>query len=438
MVRSQGSRELTAPHDADPRYAWVMLPLAMLIQIGTSPGQTFGISLFNEPIRQSLGMSHSMLTGSYLVASLLAAIPLIAIGRAMDRYGLRRVTLSLVALMGLACLVIGQVESIVGLTVSFFMLRLIGQGGLSLAASNTLGMWFVRRLGMASGIAGIGMSAAIAVLPLTYYGLIENLGWRTAYMAIGLFTWVLLLPLLGLLYHNNPGAEEDASGAADDSPIVSDSSSVLSSLDLSMAMRTPAYWIAAGCTAITGMICTAIFFNLVPLFQQQGLTAAQAASIYPTVAIAMAVLQVKGGLLADYLPVRWLLAAAMTSLGAGVWFLDGNGTLLGAQIAAALIGAGQGLMAVTGNTLWPRYFGRRYLGLIRSSVWTAGVAACSAGPFLMGVTLDLTGGYGPSLRLFVGLAGVAAIASAGWAVPPAIATGAPSREEVADGALVND
>ncbi|TWT37239.1 Major Facilitator Superfamily protein [Posidoniimonas corsicana] len=411
MAQPAGQKVGPAPQpEADPRYAWVMLPLAMLMQIGTSPGQTFGVSLFNEPIRQELGLSDSLLTGAYMIASLLAAVPLMAIGRRMDQHGLRRVSLSLVALVGLSCVVISQVHGPVGLTIAFFMLRAFGQGGLSLAASNTLGTWFVRRLGLASGLAGVGMSAAIAVLPLAYFELIERLGWRYAYLAIGLFTWVTLLPLLGLLYRNSPVVQD----ADTDHEVAA----LGPSLDLRAAMRTPAYWIAMNCAAMSGLIATAVFFNLVRLFELQGFTAAQAAAIFPTVAVAMALLQIKGGLLADYLPLRGLMAVAMASLGAGVLVLGTAHTLLMTQVGAALLGAGQGLMAVTGNTLWPRYFGRRHLGSIRSSVWTATVAACSAGPFIMGVTYDLTGGYGPSIWLFVGLAWASAAASAGWAVRP--------------------
>ncbi len=425
MSRPAGSHEAAAHDNTDPRYAWVMLPLAMMMQIGTSPGQTFGVSLFNEPIRQSLNLSHSELTGAYLVASVLAAIPLMAIGRQMDRRGLKFVTLLLVAVVGLACVLIASVSSLVGLTVAFFLLRAFGQGGLAMAAGNTLGTWFVRRLGLASGIAGVGMSIAIAVTPLVYLQLIETLGWRSAYMAIGVATWVVLLPTLALLYRNNPQLEPDRGRKADRSMLHA-SPLDANAFDLPEAMRTPAFWIATTCTAITGLICTAVFFNLVPLFAQQGFSATQAAAVFPTVAIAMAVMQIKGGLLADRLPLGWLMAGAMVSLAAGVLVVGNAPTLAMAHVAAVLIGGGQGLMTVTGNTLWPRYFGRRHLGSIRSSVWTATVAACAVGPFVMGVTLDLTGGYGPSMWLMVSVAVVAGLASAGWVAPP----GEPSPAEL--------
>jgi len=403
----------TADPRSDPRYAWVMLPLAMLMQIGTSPGQTFGVSLFNEPIRQSLGLSQSGLSGAYMIASLLAAVPLMTIGRRMDRHGLRWVTLVLVAMVGVACLAISRATGLVGLTIGFFLLRSFGQGGLSLAASNTLGMWFVRRLGLAAGICGVGMSAAIAVTPLAYHELIARFGWRTAYVAISGYTLLGLLPLLIFFYRDNPDIDQDGEESSDDLEAFGGPS-----FDLREAMRTPAYWIVAGCTAMIGLISTGVTFSLVSLFAERDFTAAQAATIFPTVALAMAAFQIQGGLLADRMPLHWLVAIAMGSFGTGVFLICNGETMFAAHAAMAFMGAGQGLMAVTGNTLWPRYFGRRHLGAIRSSVWTATVAACSAGPFIMGFTFDWIGGYEPSLLFFAILALISCVAAAGWAGPP--------------------
>ncbi|WP_425398353.1 MFS transporter [Aeoliella sp.] len=402
----------------DPRYAWVMLPLAMMMHIGTSPGQTFGVTVFKEQIRRSLELSETELATAYLVASLLAAVPLMMIGRRMDRHGLRRVSLVLVTLVGLACIAVASATGVLALTVGFFLLRTFGQGGLSMAAGNTLGMWFHRRLGLASGIAGVGMSGAIAVTPIAYLQLIEWLGWRTAYTVIGLGTLAVLLPVLGLFYRNSPALDDEETVDASSGQHTVTSSPRAPSFTLSAAMRTPAYWIGIFCTVLLGMICTAIIFNLVTIFELHGMTATEAASIFPIMAIAMAAMQVNGGLLADRVPLRWLLAIAMASLAGGVVLMGQVDSMFTAQLAAGMIGCSQGLMMVAGNTLWPRFFGRRHLGSIRSSVWTAAVAACSIGPFIMAASLQYLGSYAPAFWLFVGLLTTAALAAPIAGKPP--------------------
>jgi hypothetical protein len=46
-----------------------MLPLATLALVASSPGQTFGVSIFNEPMRESLSLSHSQFAAAYMLGT---------------------------------------------------------------------------------------------------------------------------------------------------------------------------------------------------------------------------------------------------------------------------------------------------------------------------------------------------------------------------------
>ena len=62
---------------------------AFAAMFATSPGQTFVISNYNEPVGESLGMEASTLAGAYLVGTLLSAASLTHAGRVADRIGPR-------------------------------------------------------------------------------------------------------------------------------------------------------------------------------------------------------------------------------------------------------------------------------------------------------------------------------------------------------------
>ncbi|HWG46171.1 MAG TPA: hypothetical protein VN688_25645 [Gemmataceae bacterium] len=149
---------------AEPRfyYGWVMLPVAVVGVIATSPGQTFGIAAFNKSFRMGLGLTHSQLTGAYMMGTLVAALPLSYVGVLMDRHGLRRITVAAVLLLGLACGMAAMADGLVTLFVAFFLLRLLGPGAMSLLSSNTLAFWFHRRLGMQAQ--GLGERDAAGLL----------------------------------------------------------------------------------------------------------------------------------------------------------------------------------------------------------------------------------------------------------------------------------
>lgn len=404
-----------------------MLPLVGLMHVASSPGQTFGVSVFNPSIRAALDLSHSRLTGSYLMASLLAAVLLPAVGWSIDRYGLRRTGIVVIVSLGLACMATARATSLATLTFGFLLLRAFGQGALTLVASNSLAMWFSRRLGLISGLTGVVMSAAVAVLPTAYLSLIQRFGWRAAYVILGVITWAVLLPFVLLLFRNCPedigqtldGIAEpgDTANEHEKTQKTGVSKPLETQFDLWAAWHTRAYWIALSMNALWGMVATAVFFNIVPLCESQGLSQTDAAATFTTFAICTAAMQVFGGMLADRLPLNLLLAASAAGLFAGVVILWNADARWMVHLYAVSFGAAQGSFLAVGNTLWPRYFGRVHLGRIRSSVWTATVASCSLGPFLMGVSMDYLGSYGPSLALFAVLLAISTFAGL-FATPP--------------------
>ncbi len=398
-----------------------MLPIAMLAAIATSPAQTFGISVFNPSFRSSLGLSHSQLTGAYMVGTLLAALPQPYIGGLMDRFGIRRVMFFIVILLGLACIFMSQVQNLAMLFLAFFLLRMLGQGALSLMANNTLAMWFQVRLGTVAGIMSAGVAGSIALVPPMILVLINQLDWRGTYVVLGVMVWLVMLPLLLLFYRNRP---EDVGQTLDGRsytaaavPSVETEEAV--SFSLKEARHTRAYWILMILSASMGLIVTAVFFNIVPIFTNQGLTDANAAATFTTLALALGAMQLIGGVLADRIRLNWLAAISTAFITAGIWILSRADSVMLAQVYALLIGIGQGLFGAVSNTVWVRYFGRAHLGRIRGNVAMAMVAGSSAGPFIMGATYDLFGSYQFSLNMFIIFLIPLAIATL-WATPPVL------------------
>ncbi|MEQ8789109.1 MAG: MFS transporter [Pirellulaceae bacterium] len=411
-------------------YGWVMLPVAMAGQIATSPGQTFGISAFNPSFLTALSLSDAELGGAYMLGTL-AASPLISlVGPLMDRHGIRRVMTIVVLLFGGACLAASQVTGLFTLFLAFFALRLLGQGALTLLASNTLAMWFHDRLGTAAGVMSLGMPAAFAVVPTMNLLLIHRFGWRWAYAILGLAVWGVMLPLMLVFFRNRPediGQLPDG-GVKPKSPSLPDRSDmsemspeprldVPDSLTLSEAMATRAYWILMVTNAAWALVGTGIVFHIVSLFESRGLTAAETSLFFPCFAGSMAATLFLGGMLADRVRLNLLLLVSMLGTTVSVVYLNYVADAWAVAVYAVAQGAAQGLFMVLMQTAWPRYFGRVHLGKIRGTVWTATVAGSSVGPFIMGVVKDALHSYDLAIWLFAGLYGVLMIAAL-FVTPP--------------------
>lgn len=409
-------------------YGWLMVPLATMVMICSAPGQTYGFMFFNPFLRESLALSQTQLSGTYLLATLLAAMPLSYLGALSDRYGLKRAILIAITAMAAACLLASIARNAAMLFVACLGLRMIGAGVMSLFATNTLAVWFDRRLPTACGIMQFGMALSMAVVPMSLLELITALGWRHAYMVIAGVLLGGLLPLVVWLYREHPrevGQCVDGDLPGDRrAPKVGNSTAsrrglrVVSdddppSLNLSEALETPIFWLLLTATGVWSLIGTGLMFHLESLLSACRLSRSQAAWATPLMAVAMAAVQLASGSLVKRFHVRQLIAGALGCVMLACVILagiDGGSALT----AYAVFGAGQGLMTVVSSASWARFFGPAHLGRIRGTSMTVGISCSAIGPLVMGASADWLGGFQPSLWFFAGLA--VCVATAGQRV----------------------
>ena len=72
-------------------YGYVILLVGTLGIWASVPGQTIGVSVFTDPVKDALGLSRNQFSNAYMIGTLMSAL---AIGRAgiwFDRYGARYV-----------------------------------------------------------------------------------------------------------------------------------------------------------------------------------------------------------------------------------------------------------------------------------------------------------------------------------------------------------
>lgn len=400
-------------------YGWIILPISILAAFFTSPGQTFMVSIFNPSLRDALDLSLTQLTGAYMFGTVLASLPQTYIGQWSDRIGIRKTLFYIVSLFSLACVFISQVNSLPMLFIAFFLLRMLGQGALELLSVNMLPMWFRSKLGRVSGIKNLVVNLLISVVPISILALIGSIGWRSTYLLTAAVVFMILIPIVYFFYINRP---EDVGQIIDGhqpsiSPEQIDLDSSEHEFSLREAMRTRAYWILTLSLAAWAAIGTAITFNLLPIFTAKGLSEQQAAASFTMLMLVSAVFQIGGGIVADKLPLRWMAFAALGLYALAIVVLIYLPSASVVFVYIFILGLAHGFFGGLGNTVWVRYFGRQHLGKIRGSVWTAAVAGSSVGPFLMGISYDLSGDFLISLAGFAVILFGLAIAAL-WATPP--------------------
>lgn len=406
-------------------YGWVVLALGTLGMVMTTPGQTLGVSVFLDPILDDLQAERGTVSLLYTLGTLAGAVALPFVGRALDRWG-PRVMVAIVSMgLALACVWMASVRELWMLAIGFVLIRGLGQGALGLVSVHAITIWFVRRRGLAIGLAGVGMAAATAFFPLLIETMIAAWGWRWAYVALGGLVAATILPLGALFFRRDPeryGVTPDARAPLPPPPPGREEVH----LSASQARRTVAFWYIAVSVATISALSTGLVFHHFDLMGTRGMDRLAAAGVFVPLALVSAATNVGAGLLLDRVAPRFVISGMLVAMAA---------SLIGATLVAeptlwlygGVLGLTQGAMGAVSGTAYASYFGRRAIGGIKGTAQTLSVGGAAAGPLLFAWGHDASGTYGPVL-----------IGAALW--PLALAVGAlfirrPKRAEIAgDGA----
>lgn len=409
-------------------YGWVILLAGTFGLMMTTPGQTLGVSVFLDKIIEDLGASRSVVSLLYTVGTLAAALALPFIGRFIDMRGPRLAVALITVAFAAACVWMGLVTGPAMLLVGFVLIRMLGQGALSLVSQYVVNVWFVRRRGLAVGLSGLGMATATAVFPPIIETLIDALGWRWAYAALGGLVLVTMLPIGIVFYRGRPetfGLEVDvgpsrravSGGKApgDGRAVVANAADGVrtsprdrertdtrpsrpeANYTLRQAQRTATFWLFVGGNFLVAALGTGLLFHHYSIMAAGGLERAAAAAVFVPLGFAAAAANVVTGAAMDRVPPRFLLSAVLALL-AGVLVLATRVTGVEAVLVyGAMLGVMQGMNGAITASVHAHYFGRLHIGSIKGFAVTFSVAGTAFGPLAFALGLDLGGSYAPVL-----------------------------------------
>ena len=206
-------------------YGWVVVGACLLAAMATY-GTSYTFGVFYDAFIEQFGVGRGPLAFVFGLQTALIYVGGVGAGRAVDRYGGRRVAavagVLLVTGLGWAALARSYLE----LLAAFGVLAGLGMAGLYVVGYATLPQWFERRRGTASGIAAAGTGVGLVTLPGAADSLIASAGWRAALLAVAGAAGLLAL-LVVLLFadrHADVGAdpavefEDRAEGVAPATP----------------------------------------------------------------------------------------------------------------------------------------------------------------------------------------------------------------------------
>src|SRR5918994_6245862 len=181
-----------------------MLVLAAAAMVGTLPGRTQGLGLVTEPLMADLGLGRVQYAQLNLWATLIGSLFAIGIGRFIDRLGARIVLTGVALALGVVVMMMSGVQSFWGLAIAVTLTRGLGQSALSVVSLAMVGHWFVRRIDIAMAVYSIVLSIGFMIAFPVVGSLVQSIGWRAAWMWIGVVLIIALAPLAWLFVRRDP------------------------------------------------------------------------------------------------------------------------------------------------------------------------------------------------------------------------------------------
>jgi len=413
-----------APRQSPIFYGWIILIVTTLGVIMSLPGQTAGVSVFTDHLIAATGLSRLSLSNAYLIGTLTSGLLLPFGGSFIDRIGARFIVVGASLWLALTLVYLSFSDRLalslsntlplesstiafVLLCLGFVNLRFSGQGMLTLVSRTTLGKWFDRRRGMASGTAGIFVSFGFSAAPLLLSFFIDGFGWRGAWLSLAAIVGIGMGSLGWLFYRDNPEECGLVMDGAADRRIVNDvpvstvaqpsseplPTSATRDFTRSEALRTLAFWAVTLALASQALCMTGVTFHIVDIGATVGLLEKQTVGLFLPIGILSTVTGYAVGLLSDRVPLKLLFIVMMIfeSVGiAGMAHLDNPALRIVTIIALGICG---GFFGTLSTVTMPQYFGRTHLGAIAGVEMMVLVMASAIGPSLLASFNAIFGSY---------------------------------------------
>jgi sugar phosphate permease len=375
-------------------YGWRIVAASSAAIVLTAPGQTAAVSAFVDPMLDELSLSRTALSTAYLIGTLTGAAAMPLVGRALDRFGVRRTMAVIGAVFGAFLLGLSAVSGIVGLTAGFVGIRMAGQGALGLTATTATALWFTRRRGTAVGIVSAAGAAGISLAPVLLERLVSAYGWRAVWAGEGVFIWLTVIPLALLVMRDRPAQLGQVPDGARRHDTVEEAAC---GMTRDQAVRTGWFWLVTAAVSVSGMLATAVAFHQISLLSEQGLSTVEAAANFLPQTAAALVATFAVGALVDRVAPSVALAGCMLALAVALAW----GTVVSPGMSAIgfglTLGAAGGSIRTLEAATVPRVYGTLHLASVRGLVAAFSVGSTAFGPLLFAVARETTGSYTPVL-----------------------------------------
>jgi len=370
-------------------YGWLVVAAAFGVTfVGFGSAYTF--SAFVESLQRDFGASRGSVSLVFSLAGFLYFGLGIVSGPLADRFGSRRLALAGMILIGLGLAAASAARSLLEVYAAYGLGVGLGVGCAYVPAVGAVQRWFVRRRGFASGLAVSGIGVGTLVMPPLASFLIESLGWRGAYLALGALA-TIVGGGLALLLENDP---RDRGLGPDGDPLQAGAQAIrppgASVREATRSRRFISLYVAC-------LICSfgvfVPFVHLVPYAGDHGVAPASAVLLLGVIGVGSTAGRFFLGGLADRMgrQLSLLLMFVGMAFALAIWMV--STTIWSLAVFAFVYGVFYGGWVAVLPAVVMDYFGGRNVSGIIGILYTSVAFGTLIGPSAAGFAFDLSHSY---------------------------------------------
>ncbi|MBM3817604.1 MAG: MFS transporter [Acidimicrobiia bacterium] len=377
-------------------YAWVIAGVTFVVLLVTAGIRaTPGVLMVS--LEAEFGWTRTVVSGAVAINIALFGLLGPFAASVMDRWGLRRVVLGALALLGISVALTTRMQNQWQLTLLWGVLVGTGTGVTSMVlAAIIANRWFDARRGLVLGV----LSAANATGQLIFLPLLAQLaaerGWRAAALLVAGAAAVVFVVVLVFMRDRPEDLGLRRYGRPHDAPPDTGPRPMAPMAALGFAMRSRAFWILAGtffvCGASTnGLIGT----HLIAACHDYGIAEVRSAQLLAMMGIFDIIGTTASGWLTDRYSSRHLLFGYYTLRGISLLFLPLTLQSGGSQLAWFAVFYGLDWIATVPPTvrLTSEAFGRENTGVIYGWIGASHQLGASMAAIGAGTIRQVTGDY---------------------------------------------
>jgi len=390
-------------------YGYIVLFFGTIGVLASMPGQTVGVSVFTDPVKDALGLTRNQFSNAYMFGTLLSAFFVSRAGVLFDKYGARYVAFFATIFLGLSLLLFSvsvkisdnikqllQFDSwvvpFVLITILFFFIRFCGQGVLTMSSRNMIMIWFDKNRGKVNSISSIAVSLGFSSSPIFISKLIDKHGWEMSWQILAICLFIFSFCIIQF-YRNKPEDFNLKPDGYDKKPKVTKVEKNETNFTLKEAKQTRAFWMIGLTLSFSSFFVTGFTFHIISIFASQDYTKSQAIAVFLPISIIAIAVSTLCNILSDYIHHKiylYIMLASGVLASFGLLFLSHSLGIYLLIIGSGILG---GLFAVINAVTWPRYYGRKYLGAITGKVMSFLVIASAIAPSLFSYCFTTFGSY---------------------------------------------